>query len=70
MSAPWLDSYPEGVPAEIDLGEYSSIIEILEQSCSRHKDQAAFVNFDTSLTYARTGYSDTQLCRLAAEKGA
>ncbi len=52
MSAPWLKSYPEGVPAEIDLGEYGSIVEILEQSCARNKEKVAFVNFDTTLTYA------------------
>jgi len=63
LSAPWLDSYPEGVPAEIDPGEYRSIIEILEQSCSRHKDRAAFVNFGTSLTYEEL---DTQTRNFAA----
>jgi long-chain acyl-CoA synthetase len=52
MIKPWLKNYPEGVPAEIDPGEYGSIVEILEQSCSKHKDQPAFVNFDTTLTYA------------------
>lgn len=51
MSAPWLNSYPEGIPAEIDPGEYRSIVEILEQSCSRHKDQTAYTNFGTRLTY-------------------
>ncbi len=63
MSAPWLDSYPEGVPAEIDPGEYRSIIEILEQSFSSHKDRAAFVNFGTSLTYEEL---DTQTRNFAA----
>ena len=52
MSAPWLDSYPEGVQPEIDLGQYSSIIEILEQSCTKHKDRTAFINFGASMTYA------------------
>jgi len=52
VNAPWLNSYPDGVPAEIDLGEYDSIIDILEHSCSRYQDRAAFVNFDTRLTYA------------------
>lgn len=51
MSKPWLDSYPEGVPAEIDLGTYSSILDVFEQSCASHGDNTAFVNFDTELTY-------------------
>jgi len=51
VNKPWLDSYPNGVPAEIDLGTYSSIIDLFEQSCAGHKDKTAFINFDTRLTY-------------------
>ncbi len=51
MSKPWLDSYPAGVPAEIDLSKYSSIPDIFEQSCSKYKDQTAYINFDTKMSY-------------------
>ena len=51
MNKPWLDSYPEGVPAEIDLDRYHSILDIFEQSCSQHRGKTAYVNFDTHLTY-------------------
>jgi long-chain acyl-CoA synthetase len=69
VSAPWLNSYPEGVPAEIDLGEYSSIIEILEQSCARNKDRAAFVNFGTSLTYAELDNQTRNFAAWLQKKG-
>ena len=69
MSAPWLNSYPAGVPAEIDLGEYDSIIEILEQSCSKNKDQAAFVNFDTTLTYAELDLQTRNFAAWLRNKG-
>ena len=69
MSAPWLNSYPAGVPAEIDLGEYDSIIEILEQSCSKNKDQAAFVNFDTTLTYAELDLQTRNFAAWLQNKG-
>ena len=69
MSAPWLNSYPEGVPAEIDLGEYNSIIEILEQSCSRNKDLAAFVNFETRLTYAELDLQTRNFAAWLQKKG-
>ena len=49
MSKPWLDSYPDGVPAEIDLGQYDSILDIFEQSCTQYRDQTAYVNFDTRI---------------------
>ena len=51
MNQPWLDSYPEGVPAEIDLEEYSSILDIFDQSISRFGKQAAYINFEKELTY-------------------
>jgi long-chain acyl-CoA synthetase len=69
VSAPWLNSYPAGVPAEIDLGEYDSIIEILEQSCSKNKDQAAFVNFDTALTYAELDLQTRNFAAWLQNKG-
>jgi long-chain acyl-CoA synthetase len=69
VSAPWLNSYPEGVPAEIDLGEYNSIIEILEQSCSSNKDLTAFVNFETRLTYAELDLQTRNFAAWLQKKG-
>ena len=51
MNKPWLASYPEGVPAEIDLNEYSSILDIFDQSCDRFRKQVAYLNFDKELTF-------------------
>ncbi len=51
MRQPWLDSYPEGVPAEIDLSGYSSILDIFNQSIERFGEQTAYVNFEQELTY-------------------
>ena len=52
MEKPWLKSYPQGVPAEIDLSEYSSIAHIFEDSCRRFPDRIAFTNMGTRVTYA------------------
>ena len=51
MNKPWLQSYPEGVPAEIDLSAYSSILDIFEQSCEAYRQQTAYVNFDRELSF-------------------
>jgi len=51
VNKPWLASYPEGVPAEIDLNEYSSILDIFDQSCDRFRKQVAYLNFDKELTF-------------------
>ncbi len=51
MNKPWLESYPEGVPAEIDLNQYSSILDIFDQSCEKYSGQTAYINFDKNLTF-------------------
>ena len=51
MKQPWLDSYPEGVPVEIDMSAYSSILDIFNQSCTKYRDQTAYLNFGKRLTY-------------------
>ncbi len=50
-SKPWLASYPAGVPAEVDLNEFPSIVSILESACDRYRDRPAFENMGRSLSY-------------------
>jgi len=51
VSKPWLQSYPEGVPEEIDFGGYNSILDIFEQSCADYRERTAYINFDRKITY-------------------
>ena len=53
---PWLKSYPPGVPAQIDLSGYRSIVDILEQSCSQFKDRMAYHNMGAELSYSELDY--------------
>lgn len=48
----WLKEYPDGVPAEIDMHEFGSVKDIIEQSCQKFRDLPAFHNMGTTLTYA------------------
>ena len=50
---PWLRSYPQGVPAEIDPDEYRSIAAVFASSASRYADRPAYSNFGKQLTYAQ-----------------
>ena len=47
----WLDQYSDGVPAEIDLGEFDSVVDIFEQSREQFADSVGFVNFGRELTF-------------------
>jgi long-chain acyl-CoA synthetase len=51
MKKIWLQSYPPGVPSEIDTGAYASLKDLLERSCLRFRDKAAFSNMGVSMSY-------------------
>lgn len=49
---PWLTSYPEGIPAEIDVDAYASVNEIFGEATSRFAARPAFRNLGTTIDYA------------------
>ncbi|RCS59339.1 AMP-binding protein [Parvibium lacunae] len=59
MDAIWLQSYPAKVPANINPDEFTSIIDLLTQSCSRHATRPAFTNMGVSLSYAELDQQST-----------
>ena len=48
----WNDKRPAGVPLNIDMGEFKSVIEVFERSCKKFADRPAFSNMGVTLTYA------------------
>jgi long-chain acyl-CoA synthetase len=49
---PWIKNYPEGIPAEIKLYEYASVVELFESSCQKYGDQVAFENMGVTMTFS------------------
>jgi len=47
----WLDSYPEGVPENIDPNRYSSLVEVFEESAEKFADAPAFLNMGQEISY-------------------
>jgi long-chain acyl-CoA synthetase len=62
MERPWIKSYPPGVAADVDLGDYASIRDILESSCARYGDLPAFTCMGAAISYR-------ELDRLSSEFG-
>ena len=60
---PWLSAYPEGVPADIDVQAYSSLVQLLEQAFQRFGPRVAFSFMGQELSYAQL---DAQSRALAA----
>jgi long-chain acyl-CoA synthetase len=52
MDKPWLQSYPRGIPAEIDVSEFKSLGDLFERSCRAYGGQTAYINMGKSITYA------------------
>ena len=52
VERPWLAQYPAGVPAQIDVDEYPSIVSVLERAIASYRDRPAFANLGKVLTYA------------------
>ncbi|HEX7769211.1 MAG TPA: long-chain-fatty-acid--CoA ligase, partial [Dokdonella sp.] len=50
-SRPWLASYPNGIPAEIDPGQYRSVSALLEECCDRFRHRPAFTNMGREMSY-------------------
>jgi len=49
---PWLDHYPAGVPAEIDMNEFASITDVFDKAIAQYGNKTAFINMGKSITYA------------------
>ena len=47
----WLQSYQEGVPAEVDLGEFQSLGEMFQNSVTLYRDRVVFINMGAEMTY-------------------
>jgi long-chain acyl-CoA synthetase len=51
MDKIWLKSYPPGVPAEINLGEFSSLADLFDKSVRKFGEQTAYINMGKSISY-------------------
>ena len=48
----WNDKRPAGVPLDIDLTAFTSVVDVFERSCKKFADRPAFSNLGVTLTYA------------------
>ena len=61
MSAtPWLDYYPEGIPHEIDMDQYQSILELFEECIKKYGDSSAYENMGKSISFNQLDQLSTQ----------
>jgi len=47
----WLKSYPPGVPADINPNEFRSLLEMIERSLAKYRDQPAYTSMERTITF-------------------
>ena len=53
MEKIWLKQYPAGVPAEIDVNQYPSLVALLDESFRRYGDRTAYKFMGKAITFRR-----------------
>jgi long-chain acyl-CoA synthetase len=53
MNRIWLESYPPGVPADIDPAQYPSLVALFEESFAKYRAADAYVCMDKRLTFGQ-----------------
>jgi long-chain acyl-CoA synthetase len=51
----WLKSYPEGVPADVDVAQYPSLAALMEAAFAQHGARTAYSFMGKNISYAQTG---------------
>ena len=69
----WLDSYPEGVPADIDASQYESLLGLMADSFAKYANRTAYSFMGQDISYAQTDVKSQALAAyfqsLGLEKG-
>ena len=51
---PWLASYPQGVPADIDASQYHSLVQLMEESFQKFAARPAYVFMGKEVSFGET----------------
>ena len=53
MARPWLNAYPKEVPADIDVNQFSSLVELMDTGMSKYADRIAYTFMGADFTFAQ-----------------
>jgi long-chain acyl-CoA synthetase len=57
----WLKSYPAGVPADVDVNQYSSVVALIEESFAKYRNDKAYICMDKAMTFGELDQQSTAL---------
>ncbi len=61
MEKIWLKNYPKGVPHEVPLNQYASLVEVYEEAISKFSNKKAFTNMGVSISFSQLDEKVDQL---------
>ncbi len=54
LDRPWLSAYPAGVPADVDITQYSSLVALMEESFKKNASAVAYSFMGKDVTFGQT----------------
>ncbi len=66
---PWLESYPSGIPVNIDPSKYPTLMDFANECFTKFKNKVAFSNFDKTITYGQIDKYSTQFAAYLQSRG-
>ena len=69
MEKIWLASYPAAMPAQIDHTQYTSLVQLLEESFQKYAQRNAYVCMDKSMTYGQVDLWSKQFAAWLQSRG-
>ncbi|TVR83667.1 MAG: long-chain-fatty-acid--CoA ligase [Saprospirales bacterium] len=66
---PWLNNYPNGVPANINVDEYSSLLALLEHCVNKFRDKPAFTCMGKTITFKELRERASRLAAYLQSRG-
>ncbi len=65
----WLKNYPKGVPADIDVNQYESLVQLLEEAFKKHGSLPAYSCMGASMTYRQLDENSAAIGAWLQSKG-
>jgi long-chain acyl-CoA synthetase len=69
MQKPWLKCYPPGVPTEVNVNQYNSLVDLLEESYKKYGERTAAICMETGLKYRDIDRMSTALAAWLQAQG-
>ena len=69
MEKIWLQSYPKGVPAEIDIDHIPSLVALFDKACKTFADKVAYISMGREITYRQLDAEASEFAGWLQAKG-